>query len=88
MSKYLIESRHTPEECLRALDTVLEKKPELLDKFQWGCGAGTHTGWAVVEASSRGAAESMVPQDIRAKATVTPVDSFTADQIRSYHKEK
>jgi len=23
MSKYLIESRHTPEECLRALDEIL-----------------------------------------------------------------
>jgi hypothetical protein len=88
MSKYLIESHHTPEECLKALDTVLEKKPELLDKFQWGCGVGKHTGWAVVDATSRGDAEGMVPSEIRGKATVTPVSQFTAEQIRAYHEAK
>ncbi|MBI5502546.1 MAG: hypothetical protein HY907_20040 [Deltaproteobacteria bacterium] len=88
MSKYLIESHHTPEECLKALDSVLEQQPALLDKFQWGCSTGNHTGWALVEGSSRSAVEGLVPTDIRPKSTVTPVSKYTPEQIRAYHEKK
>jgi len=50
MAKYLIESPHTEEECLQALDETLEKGTDLLAKFDWGCMSGEHTGWAVVDA--------------------------------------
>ena len=41
---YLIESPHTKEECLQALDDVLARGPEFLARFEWGCMSGDHTG--------------------------------------------
>ncbi|MBI5810418.1 MAG: hypothetical protein HZB21_04425, partial [Deltaproteobacteria bacterium] len=49
MSRYLIESPHTKEECLRALDETLAKGAQILNKFDWGCVAGDHTGYALIE---------------------------------------
>lgn len=49
MGHYLIETTHTPEQCLADLDTVLEQSPGLLQKLEWGCRTGVHMGWAVVE---------------------------------------
>lgn len=61
MAKYMIEVPHTAAECLEALDDLLAAGAELLDKFHWGCMAGVHNGWAIVEAESESAARSMVP---------------------------
>ncbi len=87
MANYFIESPHTPEECLRALDEVLAQSPKILAKFDWGCGAGEHTGWAVVEAESESAARNIVPGFIRKKARVVEVTKFTPEQIRSFHQK-
>ena len=87
MAQYLIESPHTKEECLQALDEVLAQGPELLAKFDWGCGADEHTGWATVEAASESAARNLVPSFLRSKARIVPVNKFTPEQIRSYHKK-
>ncbi|KCZ71980.1 hypothetical protein ANME2D_01814, partial [Candidatus Methanoperedens nitroreducens] len=48
MARYMIEEPHTPEECLKALDETLAKG--LLDKAEFGCNAGVHTSWTIVEA--------------------------------------
>lgn len=84
-AKYLIESPHRHEECLQALDELLAKGPELLDKFEFGCAAGDHTGWALVEAESESAARELIPSVVRDKARVVPVTKITPEQIRSYH---
>ncbi len=49
---YHIESPHSKEECLQALDEVLARGPKLLAQFDWGCMAGQHVGWATVDAGS------------------------------------
>jgi hypothetical protein len=85
---YFIESPHSKEECLQALDDVLARGPEFLARFDWGCMSGDHTGWAVVEAGSEAAARSIVPVLVRGKARVTEVSKFTPDQIRSFHGTK
>jgi hypothetical protein len=82
---YLIESSHSKEECLQALDDVLARGPGFLSKFDWGCMTVDHTGWAVVEAPNDTAARSMVPAVVRGKARVVEVTKFTPDQIRSFH---
>ncbi len=87
MAKYLIESPHTEEECLRALDETLGKGTDLLAKFEWGCMAGEHTGWAVTEAASESAARNMLPAFLRAKARVVKVEKFTPQQIKSFHQK-
>jgi len=85
---YLIESPHTKEECLQALDEVLARGPQLLAQFDWGCMAGDHTGWATVEAGSESDARNMVPALVRSKARIVKVDKFTPGQIESFHQMK
>jgi hypothetical protein len=86
MARYLIESPHTPEECLQVLDGILMMGTGLLDKFDFGCQEGEHTGWAVVEAGSDSAARNMVPAFVRSKARIVKVSKFTPQQIRAAHK--
>jgi len=87
MAKYLIESPHTEEECLQALDETLAKGTDLLAKFDWGCTSGEHTGWAILDAGSEAAARNMVPSFLRSKARIVKVDKFTAQQIKSFHQK-
>lgn len=87
MSEYLIESPHTKEECLKALDEVLSSGPERLQKFEWGCTSGDHRGWATVSAENATDARKYIPSFIRDRASVTKVERFTPEQIRSYHSK-
>lgn len=85
MPQYLIESPHTKEECLESLDEIKDKDLELLEKFEFGCKAGEHTGWATVDASSRDEVLNMLPEKMREKSKVVEVTRFTPKQIESYH---
>lgn len=84
---YIIESRHTPQECLRALDDVLERGPDVLDRFEWGCAKGEHTGWALVEAGSESKVRDMIPESVLDKTRIVEVSKFTPDQIKSFHEK-
>ncbi len=85
MARYLIESPHTKEECLQALDETLALGSDVLAQYQFGCMDGDHTGWAIVEAGSKEEARRMVPAAVRAKARIVELTSFTPEQIRSFH---
>jgi len=88
MEKYLVESKHTQEECLRALDEVLAKGSDTLGRIEWGCMAGDHTGYSIVDASSESDALQIVPTFLRAKARAVKLNRFTPDQIRAFHQKK
>jgi hypothetical protein len=85
MVRYLIASKHTPEECLRALDEELSKGPETLDKFVYGCKDGDHTGYAIVTVKSLSDALAMVPDFLQESACITRVDKFTPADIKAFH---
>jgi hypothetical protein len=85
MAQFLVEAPHTKDECLRALDDMLEEKPEFLEESWFGCMAGDHTGYATVEAGSESDARSMLPEYLREKARVVEVTKITPEQIRSFH---
>lgn len=87
MEKYFIESKHTQEECLRALDEILAKGPEALSKVEWGCMAGDHTGYSIVEARSETDALATIPTFLRGKARVVKLNKFTPEQIRKFHQK-
>lgn len=87
MERYFIESLHTPEECLRALDEVLAKSPAVLDKYEWGCMGGDHTGYAIIEARSEQEAVGIVPAFLREKARVVKLNRFAPEQFRQFHKK-
>jgi hypothetical protein len=65
MARYLIESPHTSEECLRALDEILARDPGMLAKYDFGCMSGDHTGYVIVEAGSESEARENVPSFLR-----------------------
>jgi len=83
--KYVIETPHTPQECLRALDEQLAKGPDVLKKFNYGCKAGDHTGYAIVDVMNEGEARSLIPNFLINKARIVAVDIFTPEVIRSLH---
>lgn len=87
MANYLIELPHTAEECLQALTEISEKGSELLPKVYWGCKAGVHNGWAIVEAENESTARSMIAsQLVRGKASVVEVTKVTQEDIEAYHR--
>ena len=86
MLRYIVESPHTKEECLRALDEIIAKSPQTLDKFVWGCKAGDHTGYAIVEAENEAKVRGMLPSFLKDKMKVISVEKFTVEQIKSLHK--
>ena len=83
--KYMITTPHTKEECLRALDEQLAKGPEILEKFNYGCKAGDHTGYAIVDVKNEMEARNLVPGFLISKARLVAVDVFTPEVIRSLH---
>jgi hypothetical protein len=87
MERYFVESPHTPEECLRALDEILAKGPGVLADYEWGCMAGDHTGYAIVEARSESEIKGTIPAFLAGKARVVKLNKFTPDQIREFHKK-
>ncbi len=82
----MVEAPHTEEGCLSALDGFLDIGSDFLAKFDFGCMAGEHTGWAVLEAASESAARNMLPAGERIRARVVKVSKFTPEQIRAAHK--
>lgn len=86
MSRFLVESKHTKEECLRALDETLAKGPEVLSKFDYACASGDHSGYAIVDAENESKVRGMLPSFLRDKARIIQVAKFTPEQIRSFHK--
>jgi hypothetical protein len=84
--KYLIESPHTKEECLAALDETLARGQDNLAAWSWGCKTGEHCGYALLEATTEAEARSLVPRNVRAKARVHPVAQISAKEIAQYHR--
>ena len=85
MSDYLLESTHTPEECLREMDTIAES-PEVLDRLEFGCLAGEHRAVAIVQAEDETRALGFLPASLRRRTKVTRVTRFTPEQIRTFHE--
>ncbi len=83
--KFVIETPHTPQECLRALDEQLEKGPDVLRKFNYGCKAGDHTGYAIAEVKDEKEARDLIPGFLLNKARIIAVDVFTPEVIKSLH---
>lgn len=86
--KYLIELKHTSEQCLNTLDQISAEAPKLLDRVEWGCLSGDHTGYLIVSAESEKAARAMLPSLMRDEALVVGLNTFTVEQIKSFHQKK
>lgn len=85
MARYLLESPHSKEECLKALDEILAEGPSVLNKFDWGCMDGDHTGYALIDAKGESEVMNIIPGFLRNKARIHKLGKFTPEQIRSFH---
>src|SRR5262249_10463751 len=85
MARYLVEVPHTKSDCLDALDSVAAFSNSLLDRIDWGCGDGVHTGWLTIEAQDADTARMVLPTNIRHHARAVQVMKFSAEQIQSFH---
>lgn len=87
MERFLVASPHTPEECLRALDEILAKGADTLAGYEWGCMAGDHTGYAILDARNESEAKEIIPEFLQGKARIVKLATFTPDQIREFHRK-
>lgn len=87
MVRYLIASRHDPDQCQRALDETLDKGQGVLEKFSFGCIEGDHTGYAIIDVKSMSDALAMVPDFLQESACITRVEKHTSAEIRALHKK-
>jgi hypothetical protein len=86
MPDFVIQSPHTKEECLQALDDTLALGEDVLGTFEYGCSTGDHTAYGIVRAADLDAATRLVPENLRERATISEVTHVSADQIRQYHQ--
>ncbi len=84
---YLVETPHTKEECLKALDEELAIGPDVLKKTFWGCMKGDHTGYAIIDAKDETEARKIVTGFLLNKARIVEVGQFTPEMIRSFHSK-
>lgn len=88
MARFMIQSSHKPEECLKALDDISSKGKDTLDKYQFGCREGDHTGYVTVDAGTKNdALNDYVPEFLRSKARVVEIQKFTPEMIKSLHSK-
>lgn len=89
MNRYLIEVTHDPthEQCTRLANTMAHAGAYYLTKADWGCEAGIHKSWLIVEALSYEDAELIVPPALRSQATIVRLNKLSYDELRSIGSE-
>ena len=83
MDRYLVESAHTAEDCSHALKQV--EALGFLTHFEWGCKAGVHSGFAIIEAENEAQALMVVPSLVRREARVVKLTRFTPEMLVASH---
>ena len=86
MARFLIETRHTPRECLWAAHQQTDNYTEFVTRFAWGCKDGEHSGWAIVEAADKFAAQALVPRPLHPKTRIVELNGFTPEEGRAFHE--
>lgn len=84
--EFFIESPHTKEECLKAMDETLAMGDHMLEMYKWACSSDDHRAFAFVMANNKDEAKKMVPDIVRQKASITEIMPLTKEEIMSYHK--
>jgi hypothetical protein len=74
LERYLIETPHEAQDCQQLITQV--RAMGYLHHFEWGCHAGVHSGWAIIDAENESQARLAVPPLIRKKARVIKLNRF------------
>jgi hypothetical protein len=84
MNRYLIETPHTGPECLDLIKLI--NAQGYLWNFDWGCEAGIHSGWAIIDAENEAQARLSVPPLVRSRARIIRLNKFDVRTIENYDK--
>jgi hypothetical protein len=82
MQRFLIETPHSASDCQMLVDQVYAMG--YLYHFDWGCEAGVHSGWAIIEAENEADARLAVPPIVRNKARIIQLNKFTDSTVLSH----
>jgi len=88
MSRYLISHTHEPGECLKTFDSYLHAGAHYLTQAEWGCDAGVHAAWLIVEADNDNEALLVVPPIVRTSAQLVRLTRYTPEQLRALHRDE
>jgi hypothetical protein len=83
MERFLVESTHELHECVPILQEVAAAG--YLYNFDWGCKAGVHTAWAIIEAENEQQAALAVPPLIRRHARIVKLNKFSPEDVNALH---
>jgi len=86
MERYLVESPHSEQDCQRALTQVLAMG--FISHYDWGCKAGVHKGWAIIESESELESLLTVPAFIRHQAKATKLNRYTPEDFEKHHSNE
>jgi hypothetical protein len=86
MHRYLIETPHIGSECLDLIKLI--NAQGYLWNFDWGCEAGIHSGWAIIQADNEVQARLAVPPLVRSRARIIKLNKFDATTIEDYEKQE
>ena len=84
MDRFFVESNHNEADCHHAIDQFIIHGHIL--NFEWGCKAGVHSGWAIVEAEDECLALLSVPPLFRSKARAIRLCKFTPEMMQATHE--
>lgn len=59
---------------------------EILDSTYWRCPYGEHIGYTVANFENEAEAKELVPEPLKSKLIVRPVDVFSYDEMMQAHK--
>jgi len=74
MDCYLIESPHELKDCARLLQQ--RTATGYLHHFDWGCEAGVHRSWAIIEAESEAQAQLALPPLVRDQVRILKLNKL------------
>ena len=83
MDRFLLETPHTDSECIALLEQILAMG--YLHQFDWGCEAGVHCGWAIIEAESESQARLAIPPLVREKVRIVKLNKFLDEDVKGLH---
>ena len=82
MEKYLVCSPHTKEECTQIIKDTMSIG--YLTHYYWGCKAGDHCGWALIDADNESEALLSVPPYLRSKSKATKMVQFDPNVVQGW----
>ena len=86
MNRYLIETPHTGPECLVLIE-LFNARGYLLNS-DWGCKAGIHSSWGIIDAENEAQARLAVPPLVRSRARIINLNKFDATAIEYYEGQE